>query len=342
MRHKFNQSFKINQHMVGNSHPVFIIAEAGLAHFGSLEKAMKLVDLAVKSGADAVKFQVFKTEELISKESDEWRRRYSTKELPHEAFRRIRAYCIERGIIFLATAHDESSLEFLDTLQAPAYKIGSGEVGNWQFIKKVASRKKPVIFSTGMYTLEEIGKALEVISEAGNLDTVVLHCVTMYPTPPEEVNLRAMDSIRENFGVLVGYSDHTRGFHLPLAAVARGACIIEKHITLDFDIPGAQDWKVSCSYEDFPIMVNYIREIEAGLGSGVKIPTKEEQSSLSWARKSLVASVDISEGELITYEKLCVKRPGLGIIPADIDRVVGKKAKVKIEADTIIRWEHLL
>lgn len=337
----FSQKITVGEKEIGIRYPTFIIAEAGVAHFGSLEKAKRLVDLSVQAGADAVKFQIFKTEELVSGDSEEWRNRLRSRELPFEDFRRIQEYCRERGIIFFATAHDERSLEFLDTLDVPAYKIGSGEVANWPFIKKVASRKKPVILSTGMYTMEEIGDAIDIFKEAGNPDIVVLHCVTRYPTPPYEVNLRAMDAIRKAYGVLVGYSDHTEGFHFPLAAAAREACIIEKHITLDFDVPNAQDWKVSCGPENLHLMIKQIRDIEAALNSDVKAPSEPEKLSLKWARKSLVAAADITEGETITQEKICMKRPGTGIIPSEIRKVIGRKAKILIKKDTLIRWEQL-
>lgn len=337
----FNQTFTIQGREIGKSKPVFIIAEAGVAHFGSLDKAKQLVDIAVGSGADAVKFQIFKTNALVSVESEEWRNRLKTRELPYEAFKEIQVYCKEKGIIFFATAHDEPSLEFLDSLDVPAYKIGSGEVSNWSFLEKVASKKKPVILSTGMYTLGDIGEALKVIAKTGNPDIAVLHCVTSYPTPPSEVNLRAMDTIRDTYDVIVGYSDHTNGFHFPLAAAALGASIIEKHITLDFNVPDAQDWKVSCGSEDFPVMVEQIREIEAGLGTGIKALTKSELSSINWARKSLVAIEDIFEEEIIELKKLGAKRPGFGIMPSDIDKVIGKKAKKTIKKDALIKWEYL-
>jgi N,N'-diacetyllegionaminate synthase len=341
MKFTFNHSISIQGRRLGEAHPVFLIAEAGVAHFGSLDKAKQLVDLAVAAGADAVKFQIFRTEDLVSRESAEWRNRLKTKELAYESFREIQAYCRRRKIIFFATAHDETSLDFLDTLEVPVYKVGSGEVGNWPFIKKVASRGKPVILSTGMYRLEEVSRALDLIAEAGNRDVVVLHCTTLYPTPPHLVNLRAMDTLREAFHVPVGYSDHTQGFLFPLAAVARGACMVEKHITLDFNVPYAQDWKVSCGPVDFPVMVQQIREIQAGLGSGIKIPSEKELSSLDWARKSLVAKEDIPEGSVITRGMVCAKRPGSGIAPSDMDKIMGKKARVKIRKDTLIQWEHL-
>ncbi len=337
----FNRKFSFGGREIGLNCPVFIIAEAGVAHFGSIEKAKRLVDLAKEAGADAVKFQIFKTDELISSESAEWKNRLRPKELPYEAFKDIQTYCSKKNITFLCTAHDESSLKFLDTLNVPAYKIGSGEVANWVFIEKIAARKKPVILSTGMYNLEDIGDALKIFEKTGSPDVAVLHCVTSYPALPSEVNLRAMDTIRETYGVIVGYSDHTQGFHFPLAAVARGAYIIEKHISLDFNVPDAQDWKVSCGPEDFSIMVQQIRDIEAGLGSGIKVPSESERLSINWARKSLVATEDIMEGETIDLKKLNAKRPGFGIMPADIDKVIGKKANRKIKKDTLIKWEHL-
>lgn len=339
---EFSKSFTIGNCGIGQDLPVFIVAEAGVAHFGSVEKARALVDLAVTAKADAVKFQVFRTSELVSRESKEWIERLRPKELPFEAFQTIEAYCREKGIIFFATAHDEPSLEFLDSLDVPVYKIGSGEVGNWPFLKKIVSRNKPVILSTGMYTMEELSEALAIFAEAGNPDVAVLHCVTQYPTPPSEVNLLAMKTIRENFDVIVGYSDHTQGFHFPLAAVSLGAQVVEKHITLDFNVPNAQDWKVSCGPEQLPIMVKQIRDIEAGLGSGVKAPGEAERLSLSWARKSLVAVRDISQGEVITPGMLSAKRPGNGISPAHMDEVIGKKAKLNIQKDTAIQWEQLL
>jgi N-acetylneuraminate synthase/N,N'-diacetyllegionaminate synthase len=339
---KFHKSFAIGTRQVGDGHPIFIVAEAGVAHFGSIEKAKALVDLAVSAKADAIKFQIFKTNELVSIEAQDWIKRLSPKELPFQGFREIRAYCREKGIIFFATAHDEPSLEFLDSLDVPVFKIGSGEVTNWPFLEKVASKGKPVILSTGMYTLEEIGQALAAFAVTGNPNVAVLHCVTQYPTPALDVNLRAMQTIQEKFNLVTGYSDHTEGIHFPVAAASLGARIIEKHISLDFNVPNAQDWKVSCGPDDLPLLVKQIRDIEVGLGSGIKAPSTGEQASLLWARKSLVAARDINKGETITADLLHAKRPGKGIPPARFAEVIGRKAKVKIRKDTAIRWEELL
>jgi N-acetylneuraminate synthase/N,N'-diacetyllegionaminate synthase len=337
----FSQSFSIGHRRVGIDAPVFIVAEAGVSHFGSLEKAKRLVDLAVSSGADAVKFQIFKTGELISHESEDWIDRLRSKELPFEAFKEIQDYCKGQDILFFATAHDEPSLAYLEALDVPVYKIGSGEVENWPFLAKVASKKRPVILSTGMYSMAMVERALKVFKDTGNPEVAVLHCVTQYPTPPSEVNLRVIETIRETFHIITGYSDHTQGHHFPLAAAALGAKIIEKHITLEFDIPNAQDWKVSCSHHDLPVMIQQIREIEKGMGSGIKTVSQGEHKSLLWARKSLVAAVDIPADRVIERSMLCTKRPGTGISPASLEDVIGKISKVNIEKDTLLRWEQI-
>jgi len=320
---------------------VFIIAEAGVAHFGSLEKAFRLVDLAVNAGADAVKFQIFKTDDLVSSGSPDWRRRLNSRQLSQDSFLEIRDYCIENGITFFATAHDQGSLSFLHELDVPFYKIGSGEVRNWPYLEEIARIGKPVFLSTGMYTMEDVAQALDIFAGAGNPDLAVLHCVTSYPTPPAQVNLRAMDTIRKTFGVIIGYSDHTQGFHVPLAAVARGAKVIEKHISLDFNVPDAQDWKVSCGPDDLKLFIQQLREVEAALGSGVKGPSPAENAALQWARKSLVAARHIPAGTIIGAADVTCKRPGTGIAPSDLHTVLGRKAVRDIPEDTVIEPEML-
>lgn len=337
----FNTRFHIGEHGVGESFPTFIIAEAGVAHFGVLEKAFQLVDLAASSGADAVKFQIFNSEAMISGASNEWRERMRSRELPYEDFIKIKEHCAHRGIPFFATAHDEPSLDFLASLNPPVFKIGSGELANWPFLEKIGALEKPVILSTGMYSLEDVEQALEVFKNVGNRDIALLHCVTSYPVPPNEVNLTAMTTIKKTFETVTGYSDHTKGHHFPLAAVALGAKIIEKHITLDYDVPNAQDWKVSCGASDLPIMIEQIREIEAGLGTGRKEVGDAERHNLEWARKSVVAARDISANEIISREHLAFKRPGSGIPPSELPRILGRRAKTSIKLDAIILEEHL-
>jgi N,N'-diacetyllegionaminate synthase len=336
----FSTNFEIDGRKIGDGCPAYVIAEAGVAHFGDEEKAYRLVDLAAGAGADAVKFQVFDVDALISQELPEWRERLSSRQLPYEAFRRIQEYSRNRGITFFATAHDQPSLDFLTTLDVPLYKVGSGEVGNWPFLKRVAALGKPLIFSTGMFQRSQIGDALNAVRETGNPNVAVLHCVTRYPTPPEEVSLGNMKWIRDEHRVVTGYSDHTKGFHIPLAAVALGAQIIEKHITLDYDIPNAQDWKVSCGPDDLGLFIQQLRDIEASLMQR-SAPTVGEAESLVWASKSLVPVMDIPAGTVLQAAHLTSKRPGTGITPSLIEEVIGKTTRVGIIKDQVIQWEQL-
>lgn len=337
----FNKNFDIDGRAVGDGAPVYIIAEAGVAHFGSEEKAYRLVDLAAEACADAVKFQVFDVEAMISKDSQEWRARLGPRQLCYDAFERIQKYCQQKGITFFATAHDEPSLDFLDTLNVPVYKIGSGEVGNWGFVERVASRGKPVILSTGMYRQEQIGEALRAMVSTGNMDLAILHCVTDYPAAPNDIALGNIQMIRDRLGVVTGYSDHTAGYHIPLAAVALGARIIEKHITLDYNVPNAQDWKVSCGPDNLKTFVSQVRDIEAALTTRADGPTENEKRSLLWASKSLVTQREIAAGHVIKQADLCSKRPGNGISPSRIKEILGRVAKRTLPQDAVIKLEDL-
>jgi N,N'-diacetyllegionaminate synthase len=339
--HQFARQFTVADRTIGPDSPVYVIAEAGGAHVGSEDKALRLVDLAFDAGADAVKFQVFDVNALISKELPDWRERLAPRQLPYEAFVRIQAYCRHKGITFFATAHDEPSLEFLSSLDVPVYKVGSGEVGNWPFLQRVASQGKPLIFSTGMYRPEQVRQALDAVAAAGNDQVAVLHCVTRYPTPPEEASLGNIGLIRERYQVITGYSDHTRGFHFPLAAVALGARIIEKHITLDYDVPNAQDWKVSCGPSDLGLFISQLRELEAGLAVRDTGPTAGERESLVWAGKSVVPARDLPAGVALVAGDLTSKRPGTGISPSRLPELVGKVPKVALEKDRVLQWEDL-
>lgn len=337
----FNKRFDIDGRAVGDGAPVYIIAEAGVAHFGSEEKAYRLVDLATEACADAVKFQVFDVEAMISKDAEEWRARLGSRQLGYDAFERIQKYCQHKGITFFATAHDEPSLDFLDTLNVPVYKIGSGEVGNWAFVERVASRGKPVILSTGMYRQEQIGEALRAMESTGNMNLAILHCVTDYPAAPHDIALGNIQLIRDGFGVVTGYSDHTAGYHIPLAAVALGARIIEKHITLDYNVPNAQDWKVSCGPDNLKTFVNQVRDIEASITTRADGPTENEKRSILWASKSLVTRRDIAAGHVINQEDLCSKRPGNGVSPSRIEEILGRVAKRALPQDVVIKLEDL-
>jgi|LauGreDrversion4_2_1035121.scaffolds.fasta_scaffold288206_2 N,N'-diacetyllegionaminate synthase len=335
----FNKSFSVDGRVVGEGAPVYIIAEAGVAHFGSEEKALRLVDLAVDAGADAVKFQVFDVNAMIADESPEWKQRLGPRQLPYAAFKRIQAYCKDKGISFFATAHDEPSLEYLASLEVPLYKIGSGEVGNWPYLAKVASLGKPVVFSTGMYLQAQVGEALQAIAATGNREVAVLHCVTDYPAAPTDIALGNMALIRERFSVITGYSDHTAGYHIPLAAVAMGARIIEKHITLDYDVPNAQDWKVSCGPDNLKTFISQVRDIEAAMTTRADGPTANERKSMLWASKSLVTRREIAVGQMITADDLCAKRPGGGISPSRLPEVIGRVARKALSKDKVIQPE---
>lgn len=329
----------------------FIIAEAGVNHNGSLELAKKLIDAAVEAGADAIKFQTFKAESLVTSkvEKASYQRENTGKkeetqlemlkglELRFEDFGILKKYCDKQGIVFLSTPFDFESVDILEPL-VPAYKIASGEITNIPLLKYVASKRKPMIISTGMSTLGEIEEALEAISEIDpNIPKILLHCTTNYPTPYEDVNLKAMLTLQEVFKLPVGYSDHTLGIEVPIAAVALGAKIIEKHFTLDKTLPGP-DHKASLEPHEFKAMVNSIRNIEKALGDGRKQPTTTEKEIMSLVRKSLVASRSIKKGEVIKECDIEIKRPGTGISPKFKDIIVGMKVTRDIEKDTPFDW----
>ncbi len=338
----FPARFSIAGREVGAGAPCLVIAEAGVNHFGSMEKAFRLVDMAVEAGADILKIQHFHTDRLIGDSAADWRDRMRSKELSEADILRIKEYCDQRDILFLCTPHDDWALRFLnDEIGLPAFKIGSGEVENWPFLAQVAQCGKPIILSTGMYRLEQIREAIQVLAENGCPALSILHCVTSYPAPPEAINLRVMDEIRAFFPGPVGYSDHTAGTAVPLAAVARGANVLEKHITLDRDVPNAQDWKVSCDPSNFATFVAQIREIEASLGCVEKNIGELEQNALLWARKSLHAATAIPAGRAIDPTMLVAQRPGKGISPAHLATIAGRSARRDIPAGAMIDWDMI-
>jgi N,N'-diacetyllegionaminate synthase len=337
----FPPRFEIAGRLVGAGAPVLIIAEAGVSHFGDLEKALALVDMAAAAGADVFKTQAFSTERLVSSRMPEWRERLRPKEVSFDFVAAMKQRCDDHGLIFLCTAHDESVLPWLDELAVPAFKVGSGERGNTPCFREIARRGKPVILSTGMYAAEDVRQALDTFEEMGCRELALLHCVTSYPTPFEQVNLRAMDALRHMFSGPVGYSDHTSGFHAVLAAVARGAAIVEKHVTFDFNVPNAQDWKVSCGPSDFPQLVRQVRDIEAALGDGRKMPQPCEADALNWALKSLVVVRDLPPGTVLSSDMVAVKRPGGGITPARLEEVIGCRLRHYLSADEPIMEDDL-
>lgn len=331
----------------------FIIAEAGVNHNGSLERALQMVDVSAEAGADAIKFQTFKAEKVIARtapkaeyqkattETEETQLEMVKKlELDEGAHKKLIAHCQQRGIQFLSTPFDLDSIDLLVRLGLSILKIPSGEITNLPYLRKLGALKKPVIMSTGMADLGEIEDALDVLTQAGTpIDKItVLHCNTGYPTPLEDVNLRAMLTIKKAFpGISVGYSDHTLGIEIPIAAVATGARVVEKHFTLDKNMEGP-DHRASLEPDELKAMVHAIRNIEKALGSGLKKPSPSELKNKPIARKSIVAARDIKEGEEFTEENLTVKRPGTGISPMRWDEVIGQKAGKDYNIDELISW----
>jgi N,N'-diacetyllegionaminate synthase len=329
----------------------FIIAEAGVNHNGSLEMALRLVDAACAAGADAVKFQTFKAENVIAINApkagyqkdttgpDESQLEMVRKlELDEAAHTRLHHHCLDKDIRFLSTPFDLESIDLLTRLGLEIFKIPSGEITNLPYLRKLGALKKRLILSSGMADLGEIKDALEVLVAAGSRmeDITVLHCNTEYPTPFEDVNLRAMLTIRSAFpGISVGYSDHTLGIEAPIAAVAMGATVIEKHFTLDRNLSGP-DHRASLEPHELAAMISAIRNIEKAFGTGIKKPSPSESRNIPVARKSIVAAAPIKKGETFTEKNITVKRPGTGITPMRWDEIIGRKATKPYRKDELI------
>ncbi len=329
---------------------VFIIAEAGVNHNGSVELAKKLIDVANDAGADAVKFQTFKAEKLVSKNAQKAEYQKETSgagesqfamikklELDLETHKELMAYCKDKEIMFLSTPFDLESIAMLDDLGLKIFKIPSGEITNLPYLRAIGALKKQIILSTGMATMAEIGAALNILTQTGTpkQNITVLHANTMYPTPMEDVNLRAMPNIGKTFDVAYGYSDHTLGIEVDIAAVAMGASVIEKHFTLDKTMQGP-DHKASLEPHELKAMVQSIRNIELALGSEIKQPSPSEIPNMQVARKSIVAAREIKKGEILTAANLTVKRPGNGMNPMQWDEILGTPAQRDYEVDDLI------
>jgi N,N'-diacetyllegionaminate synthase len=327
---------------------VFIIAEAGVNHNGDINLAKKLIDAAKDAGADAVKFQTFKAENIVSKYAEKAQYQKETTdsresqldmmkslEISFKDFEILKNYCDKKNILFMSTPFDIESIKFLYKIGLEVFKIPSGEITNLPYLREVGRLKKKVIMSTGMANLGEIEAALEILKENGTNDITVLHCNTQYPTPIEDVNLKAMITIRDAYKVNIGYSDHTLGIEVPIAAVALGASVIEKHFTLDKNMKGP-DHRSSLEIIEFKKMVRWIRNVEKAMGNGIKIPSKSELENINVARKSIVAKRNIRKGEILTHENLTIKRPGNGISPMRWEKVIGKIANKDYEQDELI------
>ncbi len=328
-----------------------IIAEAGVNHNGSIDRAKKLVDVACEAGADFVKFQTFKAKTVVTRTADKAEYQKESTGAAESQFEMIKKlelnrtahleliqHCGKRDIRFLSTAFDHDSIDLLAELNIPFYKIPSGEITNLPYLRHVGRMGKPIIMSTGMSTLEEVRAAMEILLTAGlqKEDLTILHCNTEYPTPMADVNLRAMLTIRDELGVNVGYSDHTLGIEVPVAAVAMGACVIEKHFTLDRNMPGP-DHAASLEPDELKSMVSAIRNIEQALGYGEKKPSPSETNNIVVVRKSIVAKKDIKKGEVLSDSNLDTKRPGTGISPMEWDAYIGKFADREYQTDELIQ-----
>ena len=327
---------------------VLVIAEAGVNHNGSLALAKELACKAKEAGADYVKYQTFNPSNMVSKfaEKAEYQKKNTGNNqsqlqmlndlmLSYDEFVELRDYCCEIGIGFLSTAFDLESIEFLTGLGCDIWKIPSGEITNYPYLVEIAKKHQPIILSTGMSDETEISQTVNVLKGNGADEITLLHCTTEYPTPYEDVNLKAMCTLRDRFNLKVGYSDHTKGIEVPIAAVALGAEIIEKHFTLDRAMEGP-DHKASLEPNELKQMVKAIRNIEAALGSGVKEPAECEKKNIAIVRKSIVASKTIKKGDILTEKNITTKRPGNGISPMKWDEVLGTRAIRNFEEDELI------
>jgi len=327
-----------------------IIAEVGVNHNGKINTAKKLIDVAADAGADFVKFQTFTAEALMTANAEraDYQQNLTNNsesqfemikklELKREAHEELIQYCNKKDIKFLSTAFDHASIDLLYELDIPLYKVPSGEITNLPYLRHIGGMGKPVILSTGMATLKEVEDALNILVASGTprREITVLHCNTEYPTPMKDVNLKAMLTIRDKLGVKVGYSDHTLGIEIPIAAVALGATVIEKHFTLDRNLPGP-DHRASLEPNELKSMVKAIRNIEKAVGDGIKQPSPSESNNISNIRKSIVAKIPIKKGDLFTLDNLTVKRPGTGISPMKWDGILGETADKEYQANDLI------
>ena len=345
--------FTLGARTIGEGHPCFVIAEAGVNHNGDADLAHRLVDVAAGAGADAVKFQTFDPERLVSplaRKAEYQMANTGSSESQLEMLRRLvlapealaplAAHAAERGLLFLSTPFDEASTDLLEGLGMPAYKVPSGEVTNHPFVAHLATKGKPVLMSTGMSTLAEVAEAVQVVRENGDPPLALLHCVTNYPAAAADCNLRAIGAMRAAFGVPVGWSDHTAGIQVSLAAVAAGASLLEKHFTIDRGLPGP-DHLSSLEPGELAALVTAVREIEAALGDGVKRPATSELANAAVVRRSLHASRPLRAGHVLAPADLIALRPGTGLPPALRDRLVGRKLRVGVERGEMLSERHL-
>ena len=328
----------------------FIIAEIGVNHNGSVELAKKLIKSASECNVDAVKFQTFNSDDLVTEDAktasyqeinaDEKSQLEMLKklELTSDNFKELKEYALSKGVMFLSSPFDKKSVDLLESLDVPAYKLGSGELNNFELIDYVQKTGKPIIISTGMATLDEIKETYDFIENKDNL--IILHCITGYPTSFEEANLNFIKTLQSEFDSPIGFSDHSPGIELPIAAVALGACVVEKHFTIDKTLDGP-DHKASLDPDEFKAMVSAIRKVEVAMGDGVRKFSENELEIKKVARKSIIVNKDISKGTVIERGMLTIKRPGTGIAPKEINNVIGKKINNDLLSGTVLKWEYL-
>lgn len=343
---------KIGEKWVGPGHPCFIIAEAGVNHNGDVDRAYAMVDVAADVGVDAIKFQTFRTEALVTSraQSADYQAKATGEEnqfallksleLGFDDFSGLAEHAEEKGVIFLATPFDDESALFLNDIGVPAFKISSGDVSNLPFLERISTFAKPMILSTGMATLGEVEAAVNTIRNRLKESLVLLHCVSDYPANPADANLRAMATMEKAFHVSVGFSDHTPGIAVAVAAVGLGACIVEKHFTLDRTLPGP-DHEASLEPGELKALVSAARMVESALGDGVKRPTPRELETACRVRRSIVSARAVKAGEVLTMDDLALKRPGIGLQPSMVEEVIGKRSRRDLQAGELLKWSDL-
>jgi len=348
------RDIQIEEKIIGTKAPVFLIAEAGVNHNGDLSIAKKMVDVAAKAKVDAIKFQTFKTEKLILKstpkveyqkvatyDNESFYDMLKKYELNKEEFRKLKEYCKEKGLTFLSTPFDDTSVDWLEELNVPAYKVGSGDMNNLPLLKLICLKCKPIFLSTGMATLDEVKKSVDYIKKNGINKIVIFQCTTNYPAAYEELNLNVIETYKKEFpNNIIGFSDHSLGIEASIGAVVKGVKVIEKHFTLNKDMEGP-DHKASIDPDELIGWVRAIRNIENALGSYTKKPSKSEINIAKIARKSIVSARNLEIGDILKTNDIAIKRPGIGISPTDYDKVIGKRVKKNILKDSIIKWEDL-
>ena len=351
------EKIKIGNKWIGKGESCFIIAEAGVNHNGNVNLAREMIDVAKDAGTDAVKFQSFKAENVVTQNAEKAEYQKETigieekeeesqytmikkLELAEEDFKELAEYAKKKDLLFLSSPFDKESVDLLDEINVPAFKVASGELTNFLLLQHIAKKGKPIILSTGMATLGEIEDTLKIIRNEGVGDIILLHCVSNYPAKIEDVNLKAMETLKYAFKLPTGFSDHTLGITVSIAAVALDACVIEKHFTLERNLPGP-DHKASLEPDKLKKMVKAIRDVEKALGSGIKKPTKDEEETKKIVRRSIIAKANIPKGTIIAGDMLDVKRPGIGIEPKYLNLVIGRKAKEDIKKDYIMTWNKI-